>query len=246
MHTSRYYERGNVLFIILIAVALFAALSYAVSGAGRGGTSTIEKDRLKIKASDVLSYGNRIKAAVNTMYTQGGVSEADISFAHPDAPSDYGDALDTGTIPLNTQVFVAEGGGITYTPPASVIKVDPSDGFGWEFLATSRAPEVGYDDTADLMAVIPNVNEAFCLAVNDLLGYENDTIPVDSQADSACVFESGSISGDRFDGSFTASGSANDMGSANYAAQNFRLPADAACVQCGAGEYHFYMVLIER
>lgn len=238
-------EHGNVLFIILIAVGLFATLSYVVSGSNRGGTG-IERDQLRIKASDTLSYANRIKAAVNSMYTQNGVSESDINFSHPDAPAEYGDPFDTGANPVNTQVFSHEGGGVTYMLPPAIIKQNPADGFGWEFLGTSRGPDVGYDDTADLMAVLPHVKEGFCHAVNDLLGYDSGVIPDDSQTDSACVFPEASIGSNRFTGSFTVPGSANDMGSSNYVGQNFRLPAHAACVMCGTGEYHFYMTILER
>jgi len=54
-------ERGNVLFLILIAVALFAALSYAVTSTGRTNDGGLQKEKQKLSEAEL----NRFTAALN-------------------------------------------------------------------------------------------------------------------------------------------------------------------------------------
>jgi len=58
-------EQGNVLFLILIAVALFAALSYAVTQSTRGGGDN--RERPQITAALVSQYFNAIETAITRL-----------------------------------------------------------------------------------------------------------------------------------------------------------------------------------
>ncbi len=60
-------ERGNALFLILIAVALFAALSYAVTQSGGGG-GTIDKEQNIIKTALLMDQASLIKSHVQRLY----------------------------------------------------------------------------------------------------------------------------------------------------------------------------------
>lgn len=75
--------RGNVLFLILIAVALFAALSYAVTSSSKGGGSGIDKDKMKIEAAKVVQYSASMEQAITRMMLINQCADTQISFENP-------------------------------------------------------------------------------------------------------------------------------------------------------------------
>lgn len=52
------YQRGNALFLILIAVILFAALAYAITKSQNGNAATVSDDRLSIAYSKYAGIQN--------------------------------------------------------------------------------------------------------------------------------------------------------------------------------------------
>lgn len=71
---SSYSRRGNALFIVLIAIGLFAALSYTVSNSFRGGTNTISDEQARIAAGNVIRALNDAKQGIDYLLTRGDCS----------------------------------------------------------------------------------------------------------------------------------------------------------------------------
>ena len=87
--TARAGECGNVLFYILIAVALIAALSYAVTTTSRGGgTADISQEKAGLAASEILEYSNNIASAAAQLNLRG-CRDTEISFDNTLSATDY-------------------------------------------------------------------------------------------------------------------------------------------------------------
>lgn len=224
MDNCRRTERGNVFFLILAGVILFAALSAAVVSTTRGGKS-ISDEKARLMAGEILRYAGQIKSSVDHLY-QNGVSESDIRFSHPKLDTtDYGDI----TVNPTYQVFTEEGGGLPYTePPAEAFT---QSGIKWGFTGDISVPRVGTSQT-ELMAVLTNVKEPVCRQINALLDIETPTLDMTS---TNCPF-----SPYGFTGTYSA------IGDFDIPFNPAPLQACAHCVDGGDEFYGFYKVLIER
>lgn len=60
-------QRGNVLFLILIAVVLFAALSYAVTRSSSGGGKGISDEKARLGASEIEQYVSLLRTEVERL-----------------------------------------------------------------------------------------------------------------------------------------------------------------------------------
>ena len=100
-------QTGNALFLILIAVALFAALSYAITQSGRGGGS-IEKEQMAINVAVYQQYLYGIDTAIDRMMITGSTI-SDIVFYN--TPNDHSSGACTSG---QHCIFAPEGGGVTY------------------------------------------------------------------------------------------------------------------------------------
>ncbi|OFW94924.1 MAG: hypothetical protein A3J37_05890 [Alphaproteobacteria bacterium RIFCSPHIGHO2_12_FULL_45_9] len=231
MTTQRIKERGSILVYILLGVVLLGLLTIALRNAGTGGVSDIDKEQMILKAGQAQKDAAELAAAVNDLIANG-VSEADLRFAHPDAPTEYGNITDNPT----NQVFGKQGGKAAYKSPPEGI----NDGSPWEFFGSSQIIQVG-SDRSELIAVLPNVTESFCKGMDAQLGFDPTLQPTDNSTGSSpdCVM---GTSSDRFTGTFSDA-SPNVLDKATFS----KLPALQACVYCAADStYNYYYVLLAR
>lgn len=113
-------EDGNALFLILIAVALFAALSYAVTQSGRGSGDT-NKEQAMIMAAQITQEAAVYQSAVTRMLLTG-TNRTEIRFEN------------AGTSFLCTAgaecFWAPEGGGMTIpNPPPGAFTAPPNPVF---------------------------------------------------------------------------------------------------------------------
>lgn len=244
LHSARKNERGNMLFIILIAVVLVGLLTAAIQRTNRPEGANIDKETLVIRVTEVQRTASELERAI-LFIMQNGKSESDLRFAHPDAPPDYGD-LDGDADPSD-QVFHRLGGAANY--PA--VPADVNDGSPWEFYGGTHLPGVG-SDKADLIAVLPNVTQQFCDRVNALNGQHG------TPTDTGGSLASGANAGDclnlgtagRFDDGQQFYDTPNTVDESTFeqdSSVSAPYTARQACVRCTAdGANHFYSVLMAR
>lgn len=123
-------QRGNALFLILIAVALFAALSYALTQSGRGG-GNISNQTALITAAQVTEAPADIRSAVSRMVLSG-VSGTNLVYFHASSTADA--AVNVFTQPL--------GGGAVNVPPPTAACNAVIDCADWAYIAAWSAAAV--------------------------------------------------------------------------------------------------------
>ena len=169
--TSKYRnQRGNVLFMILAAVALFAALGFAMTQSSIG-TGEIDREEARIAAIEILQYAKAVKEAARKQVLLGKATYNQLCFYHPDfpgSPNNYGG----GACTPQRQVFDAEGGGMTYWNP-DVKWLDSSfsseSQFGhFNYFGDHKIQGIG-TNKADLLMGIHYIKEDLCREINRLV-----------------------------------------------------------------------------
>lgn len=236
-------EQGNVLFLILIAVALFAALSYAVTQSTRSGAGDTASETNLISSAQLTQYPAGIRTSVVRMLI-GGVAVEDLLF---NSPSDFGSGQLIDTTPeAERAVFHPNGGNATYqlAPNDVVSQAVTGEPLGkWFYNAEAQIQNIGLTNGGggagnDVIAWLPYVTNGICRRINEELGISG--VPAESaitiaaiatDMDDPTTSEFPVADGPVIDG---------DGGSTPLSGQPF------GCFTDGGGENIYYHVLIER
>jgi hypothetical protein len=178
-------ESGNILFYILIGVAMLAALSFAVTQGSRDSIQSVNADKQRLLATEIIDYGDTMQKAVAAIRLRG-TPFASLSFAHPDLNAAYGTP---GAAPAH-EIFNPAGGGVLYRPALADVM---ASGLGqpYIFSAGNEIQDVGTtcaaDSCADLLLVLPGLKKDICSSINAIVGVDNPggNPPEDNGADVA-------------------------------------------------------------
>ena len=176
-------QRGNILFLILLAVVLFAALSYAVTQSLRGGGKDASAEDLQVQAADLIQYFSLVDTAVMRMTMSQNIRPENLSFSHTSTnyvsgvPAIGANVDGNANCTTNTcQVFHTDGGGVPsrifeqYGDPPS----NPTNGLmsGNMRLYVGKWPGAG-TDLPDLFMRLIRMKPEICAEVNRQMGITN-------------------------------------------------------------------------
>lgn len=218
------HQNGNILFLILIAVALFAALSYTITGSNRTGTNTGAKEKAALSMSSINTYFTTIENGINKVMLFNNCKDIQISFwrdtnndsiengsddyYNPNAPSDR-----------KCHIFQPEGAAVPYKEFNTYIGI-----FG-----TINVQDVG--TTANEILVYYPVSQEDCEAYNKKLSFP---IYDEIYGNGAGIF---------YNGTFPYRGTFGDDGAANSLPSSIR---NACIYRAAYNTYFIYHVLLAR
>jgi hypothetical protein len=155
-------QRGNVLFLILIAVALFAALSYAVTQSSRSGGDASRETNI-LNAAQLTQYPTSIRTAVLRLVIDG-FQDTNILYNVPSG------GFTAASEPY--EVFATIGGGAIYQrAPVEVMQVGGANPTGvWSINMDFEVGELGRTAAGntgnELIAFLPGITTSVCTRIN--------------------------------------------------------------------------------
>ncbi|PJB72912.1 MAG: hypothetical protein CO093_01865 [Alphaproteobacteria bacterium CG_4_9_14_3_um_filter_47_13] len=186
MKTQSHTESGSILFWLFIAVALFAALGFAVANINRGGGNSSLGELSKMKATDIMQYTSAIQRSIRIMRIEN-VDETALCF-HTVQWGHTNYEFNPQCTEDRNRVFHPAGGAIGFQENVSDwydSGISLAEGGEWIFSARYEVANVGTDGgtansedgSVDLLIITAPLIDTVCEGINKLLGYNPATPP---------------------------------------------------------------------
>ena len=172
-------QRGSILFMILLAVVLFAALNYAVTSSNGGDTKNASSESADAAAAEILGWFASLDSAIMRMKLNG-IAYEDMSFGYQ-SYSQNGAVYSTNYI-HNTRcvtttcmIFKSDGGGVK---PPDFSQYAPLEPTGWtptylkaglSYIKMMQWPGAG-SPLNDVVLYIQAVRPEICASFNSKIG----------------------------------------------------------------------------
>lgn len=189
----RVDERGNALFLILIAVVLFAALSFAITQSNRSGANSNRETSL-VSSTTVTQYSSAVRTGVMRMMLRRNLAPTALLFIPP-TEATYGGA------DAAQEVFHPDGGGVSFstvdpntvtTVTTAVAITNPFRAGNWYYINNKGVEDVG-TATGDLVAILDGVTRPVCERINEQIS-GNIAIPTAAENLASILGAGGTIS----------------------------------------------------
>ena len=237
----RKFQKGNVLFIILISIALFSALTYTMARTSRTVSYSKDSDD-HAKIQEVLSFAEKVTSAIGRIHFQNDCRTSQITFTQ-----EIGDGYENIASPNDERcnVFSYKGGAVKYlTPPEQLLDNSHStDELFGEYIFTGNVclDKIGtgtVDDSCEddgiqneeLILFLPWVKETVCRTINSILS--NPTLLEDVGT---------SFDNTKFNGNFSDGFAISD----SLGGKTYNIGCFKSNISPDEG-YHFYYTLLEK
>jgi hypothetical protein len=235
-------QNGSAFFIILIAIATFAMLSYAVLQGGRSSAGSLSTEQARSAAQEIISYAEAVQKSVQTLRLRG-CTQQQISVERSGLPS-TANALS----PANgsCDVFGSAGGKLIYNNPTTEW-LDPAQSSAalynqWFFTTGSCLVNIGSGNTpacpaaeAEIVLILPWVKQSICTAIN------KSALPAETAIPLATT--NAYLATEELNGVFSGGATIKTSGST-------LAGKSSGCFQGNTsnpvGGYHYYHVLLAR
>ena len=166
--------------MVLIGIALFAALSYAITRNSKGSNYILNDGEARTVAEGIIQYGDSLRPIIDKMMLLNGISDTD-------SPAGSGILFDlpgAGTAPLTRELFDPTGGNAPYmVPPLQACLSTCAYVFSGQYTLTG----VGSGSNPDLVMLLVNIPQNTCKAINVILG-NGTTIPTGAALTTTTAF----------------------------------------------------------
>ena len=187
----RREQSGNALFIVLIAIVLFAGLTMVMANLEGSREFDTGYEDMRSGAAQLITFTTTLDSAVTKVMSFNGCTENDLDF--------YDDGYNFSNYQHATtnercQIFHPKGGQMTYKEVGGSVLEDRS----FSYRITGQQSVEGIGTTANELTFLAHVTPEGCAYLNDQLGVENlgdGSPPVDddSQPFTNQVFNNGAL-----------------------------------------------------
>jgi len=232
-------QKGNVLWFILITIALFGALAAVISRNSSSVNQSGNIEKARIAAAALLRHSKSVENTVQKMILNG-VSESDLDFVAISANHD-----NPNCSAAECEVFNVAGGGIAYKSPAKIINNSSYSG-NWLVSSQNLVYQQGCDalssSCTELLLLAADIPKSVCLQVNAILKTTNPNSDAPQQQEI--------LDDEEFAGVYSSTINSQFIGGTNATNESPELNGKSAgCLfEFGSAQnkYYFYQVLLSR